>query len=486
MTVKIKVENKVEKIDVLKLFKSMSFSIPYYQRKYSWDKNNCKELFEDILEVASDRNKTHFFSSLTLNMLNEGGTKKYFVVKDQQSEQYDLAGVLSLVGQRFYVVDGQQRLTTLSLLICALNEILDSNLDACLKDVHELKLHFEDPVDQRTYRHILKGFFCEQESLSENMIENFKFFKAEIDNHKEAFNDIEDILRRLLLVKVLLPDNLAPQKIFERMNGTKLEITQMDLIKNFLLMKAGSKEEDVYKKWEADLKDAQGPINLMMRIYYNKNISDNELFSCFKGYYNEQSAFSCFTIESMLNKLPMNNIWSEIDSAVEKAGFSEYHKYETFRLNHGNLFRPLIYKIMVLFKDEQDRRELIRSIVVHVARSIVVNELWKRKFNGFNHYWTELASSIDEEYKRKHGKMIINFFTIDNEYKNQFKTMVINKQNEISDAMVDETLDRFCKWDGKHGYMLNRFGLELNGNKLNHNSMSDDLKEAFKETFACR
>ena len=133
-----------KRVTLKELFEDCTYTIPYYQRKYAWDKANCEELFEDILAVAKDERPNHFLSNITLAPLS---------------------------GNSFYVVDGQQRITTLCLFLCALNNKLNSVLkeqDLLFKE-HNLRLSFEDAVDQRTYRKIAKGLFCEQESLSVNM-----------------------------------------------------------------------------------------------------------------------------------------------------------------------------------------------------------------------------------------------------------------------------------------------------------------------------
>lgn len=80
----------VKDTNALDIFCSACFHIPYYQRKYAWDKENCEELFNDILPVAKGNRESHFLSNITLAPLTE---------------------------ENYYVVDGQQRLTTMSLLL---------------------------------------------------------------------------------------------------------------------------------------------------------------------------------------------------------------------------------------------------------------------------------------------------------------------------------------------------------------------------------
>jgi uncharacterized protein with ParB-like and HNH nuclease domain len=162
---------------------------------------------------------------------------------------------------QFYVVDGQQRLTTLWLFAHLLSRVLDEG-DSELpgSDFLAKRLTFEDPHDQKTWRHLVLDRFCDEESLNNDMADNASWLRKRIEASKDALRIAHSehrLLEKLLLVRVVLPERLAPQRIFERMNGVKLRIEAMDLIKNFLLMECPAEEEQekVYGVWENEFRD---------------------------------------------------------------------------------------------------------------------------------------------------------------------------------------------------------------------------------------
>ena len=325
------------------------FQIPHYQRKYAWDKDNCAALMDDILAVADGR-PTHFFSNLTLSPLAKADS--------------------------YYVVDGQQRLTTLSLFIEALKQSLrdpEVELDGYLKVGDFLKLSFEDQVDQRTYRHLLLGHFCEPESLSENMVDNFIFLKDKVEAAKSELRTAFDngIFGRLLFVRVVLPEKMPPQRIFERMNGTKLPATPLDLIKNFLLMKAKTPEDEqeVYGRLEDQLPAWSNEIWILVSMHAMHAVSEDHIFKVFKSFYEQTWK------EDVVHFVSDLNLWVREFSNV--AGiFAD--------LNGGNWgmgaqglgrFGPLLMKIATAFSTSENktRRDSLISYFVESRRSWIAN-----------------------------------------------------------------------------------------------------------------
>lgn len=337
------------------------FVIPHYQRKYSWSKENCQTLFEDVLMVAKGHQVTHFFSNVTLSRLDE---------KDG-----------------FHVVDGQQRLTTLSLFLRALAKanVFPNHSEQLVKLLQVgplLKLSFEDAMDQRTYRHLLKGRFCEPESVSQIMVENFRFFEKSITAEMETFANVpfDGLLGKLLLVKVVLPEAMTPQRVFERMNGVRKSLEQLDLVKNFLLMEAGENdEEDVYDLWERRLV----PLGWLHWVYWQiavmhaqRNIAEHEIYKNFRRFYEEYgNRFG--SVPEFLKRLES---WKE--------GFDDASKTVTLLNGNGQLnperrerFGPLIMKLAMLFSAPEDlhNRNVLLTRMVERQRCFVAGRLgvWK-------------------------------------------------------------------------------------------------------------
>lgn len=207
------------------------FVIPIYQRTYSWRESECEQLWHDILRAGeSDRINAHFVGS---------------VVHIQQDE------TTATLWSPLMVIDGQQRLTTVSLILAALaDHVGDSEpvdgFSAPKLRYNYLMNHLES--GERRFRLLLsqtdKASLCaivdgkpKPLEPSIRIHENFEFFKGKL---KDAADRIEVVCRgisKLMVVDVSLTrgqDN--PQLVFESLNSTGRELSQADLIRNYVLM----------------------------------------------------------------------------------------------------------------------------------------------------------------------------------------------------------------------------------------------------------
>lgn len=205
------------------------FVIPIYQRTYSWQIAQCNKLFYDILRISKDPTVPgHFIGSVV-----------YF-----QESIHTVSDVPKLL-----VIDGQQRLTTISLLIAALAEFVrDNQVDidtnfTKLQNYYLLNAEEDSELrykllltkrDKETLISIIKGIPPSGE-YSLRVLENFKFFKDNINLQNAAY--VYNGILRLFIVDVALEkDKDNPQLIFESLNSTGLDLSQADLIRNYILM----------------------------------------------------------------------------------------------------------------------------------------------------------------------------------------------------------------------------------------------------------
>ncbi|MGI2038324.1 GmrSD restriction endonuclease domain-containing protein [Shewanella frigidimarina] len=212
------------------LKKSPQFVIPIYQRTYSWKEKECLQLWDDIMRSGLNENiKAHFLGSVV----------------------YVEKGLYSVSSQTpLLVIDGQQRLTTITLLIAALTEVIGDQEP--LEDFSYTKLkgyYLTNPLengekfyklvlsqtDDKSLKAIIKGL-DQPDDRSIRVVENFEFFKSKL----QKLGDLKPIcsgLAKLMVVDISLnreQDN--PQLIFESMNSTGKELSQADLIRNYILM----------------------------------------------------------------------------------------------------------------------------------------------------------------------------------------------------------------------------------------------------------
>ncbi|MDD5095044.1 MAG: DUF262 domain-containing protein [Dehalococcoidia bacterium] len=216
--------------------KSPQFVIPIYQRTYSWTERECRQLWVDILRTGSDdKISAHFVGSIV----------------------YIEKGLYHVTSQSpLLVIDGQQRLTTMALLIAAVAKALENLPEEGREPVdgfspRKLRNYYLiNPEEEgaRHYKLILSQ--TDRDSLiavvagkerpkdySRRVAENHELFEAWIDGCKGDLTALCKGIAKLVVVDISLSrDQDNPQLIFESMNSTGRELTQADLIRNFILM----------------------------------------------------------------------------------------------------------------------------------------------------------------------------------------------------------------------------------------------------------
>lgn len=285
---------KATEANLLKfLKKSPQFVIPIYQRNYSWIADECRQLWTDLMRAGRDNNvNAHFIGSIV----------------------YVERALSSVTSQEaMLVIDGQQRLTTTTLLIAALakhfetqniSELLESFSAKKLRNYYLLnpdeegERHFKlllSETDKETLLAILQSSPMPAEK-STRITENFGLFQDLISQHHSELEAICKGIAKLVIVDVSLDrahDN--PQLIFESMNSTGRELSQADLIRNYILMGLEPKlQTDLYKTYWRPMEKGFGQaayavhFDAFMRHYLTAKTGDipnmREVYSAFKLY----------------------------------------------------------------------------------------------------------------------------------------------------------------------------------------------------------
>jgi uncharacterized protein with ParB-like and HNH nuclease domain/predicted transport protein len=216
---------------LLLLQKSSQFIIPIYQRHYSWTEKQCRQLWNDVLRAgSSDAVTVHFIGSIV------------YVMTGQPQFSRPVSAL---------VIDGQQRLTTVSLLIEALARALGNTepvegfsaaklRDNYLSNPLETDDHYFKLLLSQTDKESLKAIIRRSEQPKEpslRVTQNFALFTELLAEQKGDLATVCRGLAKLVVVDIALTreqDN--PQLIFESMNSTGKELSQADLIRNYILM----------------------------------------------------------------------------------------------------------------------------------------------------------------------------------------------------------------------------------------------------------
>ena len=291
---------KASERKITKLFSESDtvFSIPVYQRDYNWQGKQCQRLFKDILQTGKNEKVSSYFLG---------------------SIVYIHDGIYGVGEKEFHVIDGQQRMTTLTLLFLAIyfklkGTILTKDADKIYNQYvvnpyseKEIKLKLLPP-EENLYilNKISNNKFNELEAFQDrNMLKNYLFFEKELENL--SFDDMKHLsngIEKLIYIDIALEKGKDdPQKIFESLNSTGLDLSQGDLIRNYILMDLERGEQNrIYKEiWipiENNCKVSDGSeitsfVSDFIRDYLTlkteKISSKPKVFETFKTYYEKEN-----------------------------------------------------------------------------------------------------------------------------------------------------------------------------------------------------
>ena len=250
-------ETKVE--DFLSANKTQ-FVIPVYQRNYDWSTSQCKQLLDDILEVGTNKKlNAHFIGSIVY-------------IHD---DVYTATRIKELT-----VIDGQQRLTTLTLIYLVIyslaKELKDQGLVDEISETYlinkfaseEEKLKLRPTENNnKVLKYLLRSDKDEEFQEFSKLIDNFNYFKERINEKNYQF--ILDGLSKLMFVEISLDrEKDDPQRIFESLNSTGLELSQADLIRNYISMGLNRKNQNIiyHDYWEVIEKLAKDEVTNVSKV----------------------------------------------------------------------------------------------------------------------------------------------------------------------------------------------------------------------------
>jgi len=362
------------------------FIIPVYQRNYDWREKNCLQLFNDIEDASINENvKSHFMGSIVY-------------ISNSKTESIDL--------KEFIIIDGQQRLTTVTLFLKALHDVTDDEdlkeeivetylINKRLDEQNKIKLK---PIkrDDKTFVKLLKNNF-DTINKNSNIYKNYIFFKNKLlttSSIKELFKGF----KKLFIVHIALTrgeDN--PQLIFESINSTGVSLSQSDLIRNFLLM---DKEADVqtklFENYWFKIEESLSSENIsdFVRDYLtmkqSKIPNKSEVYEEFKNYVINDS----LDVENLLQELYS---YAKIYKTFLHPKDEIYAKrMQNFKFLKVSVVYPFLLKLIDLF-NQQDIGEanLLKSLEViesYIVRRIVCNQAT----NALNKVFAGLYSDIIE------------------------------------------------------------------------------------------
>lgn len=286
------------------------FLIPIFQRTYSWKEENCEQLFRDVIRVGESQYlDSHFIGSVVTIPDHEG--------------QASLS--------RFQVIDGQQRLTTITLFILAIiakAKSLNKQAigGAILEGISENYLINRHYQGENRYRLVLtQGDFPALSALIENheipqnasekVLQNYQLFCDLLDSEEKIETAFKGLLKLKVVDVTLHPNQDDPQAIFESLNSTGVDLSQADLIRNFVLMRQTHgvqtelyqrywfPMEQLFAKHEGTRFDRFMQDFLTLYTQSNTQVKSRDVYPLFKQWFLEQQHANEQTAQALMDTL---------------------------------------------------------------------------------------------------------------------------------------------------------------------------------------
>ena len=212
--------------------------IPVYQRNYDWKEEHCKKLYSDLVKTIRDNKRWHFFGGIVS-------------VSDPMGSSSD-----------YLVIDGQQRITTVSLLLLAIANLIKASLvtpnDPNLYDVITKK-YLVDEINPKQRKVKLKPIKGDQDAydrlwgdsseynFNSRITQNYLFFYNQIQREEISVDQLFAAVEKLQIIDITLtPPDDDPQLVFESLNSTGLDLNEGDKIRNFVLMRRSIEEQEQF------------------------------------------------------------------------------------------------------------------------------------------------------------------------------------------------------------------------------------------------
>ena len=432
------------------------FIIPVYQRNYDWKIENCKQLYDDLIQVIKNNSKTHFFGSIV--------------------SVYEPSGR----NTEFLIIDGQQRLTTMSLLFLALYNLLEEKIiiseDESLKDqIYEDFL--VDKYQPQEKRMKLKPIKNDQKAFSKlfnskddyikdsNLTINYSYFYERIQKQEITIDELFDAICRVEIINITLNNEDNPQLIFESLNSTGLDLSEGDKIRNYILMGLPKQKQDEYyeKYWNCIEKCTKYDVSSFIRDYLSvKQLvipSQKKVYINFKKYVEDSSLKIIEILEDLLSYAKRYNILlcGKTSSKELNSCINRLNRLET------TVTRPFFLEVLRLYDENQ-----INLNEVAEAFSITESYLFRRTIcdlptNALNKIFLLLNREImrydgtDSNYIEKLKFALLSKkdrarFPNDDDFSLMFTEKPIYQMNSKNKIYILERLENFGTLEDKDIY----------------------------------
>ena len=404
---------------------SRQFIVPIFQRNYSWQKSQYEQLWFDILRASKFKEKqNHFIGSIVyIDMGTPAGRP-----------------------QQLLLIDGQQRLTTISILLCAIKDYVQKfNLETKLINLAKIKNQFlynSDEIDEdryklllnvqdkETYIKLIDNTIFTVNKPATNIIKCYEFFYERIEDFIKQHGQIDEIyagIFKLSLVSISLDkDSDNPQMIFESMNSTGKDLSQTDLLRNYLLMDlTPEKQTRLYKTYWKPMEELFGEdiykndVNkfdyfirdfLTLKSDTGHICKINNVYENFKRYYLDNN---CEKFAVLKDLFTYAKYYACIDLLQENDDELKLY-WQEFKKLDSHVVYPFLLKLC----DDYSRQILIKEDFKKILQ-VVISYLWRRAIceiptNSLSKTFATLYQAVDKD---DYVNSVIKAFVFKSTYK---------------------------------------------------------------------
>mgnify|MGYP000975740042 FL=1 len=430
-----------------------TFNIPVYQRNYDWQEENCKKLFTDIENIIKHNEEIEHFL----------GTVVYVLTKiERDYEEYVL-------------IDGQQRITSISLLLKALHEkIISEDTKESIWEQYLINKKSPDNIrirlkpiesDSVSYKQLIDN---NDDSSNSNVCRNYKIFKELLENSHYSAEQIYSALYKIELVTIKLEKDKKsenPQLIFESLNSTGLSLTQADLIRNYLLMNSEYEKQTVlYKnfwlKIEIELtnKKISDFIRDFLTMKTGKIANKNKVYDDFKEYMRIQKELNEEAVlEELVTYSKYYNWFLNANSNNEKLN----EKLKHFKYLKNTTVYPLLLSI---FEDTYYYKKLDEDKLLKII-DLLISYIFRRTICGYK------TSSINKVFASIPKKILENQNEKDIYFK--IEKNLMERRLETIFPRDEEFKLNFIKYNFEKNKELLRYTLKELEQKVSNNVIND-------------
>lgn len=389
------------------------FIIPVYQRNYSWKIKQCEQMFNDLKELILKKEITHFFGSIVSSRMDGGNKEDYLII------------------------DGQQRLTTVSILLIAIVNLLKSgqvqseneSLSDEILETHLVSKHKKEnrkillkPIKQDCQA--FDALFEPEEYFieSSNVTANYKYFLDRIINEKINIDELYEAISRLKTIDIFLEKDDDPQLIFESLNSTGLALEEGDKIRNFILMGLSPAMQEKYYEnyWNKIEQKTDHKVSDFFKDYLtlklNKTVVIKDIYFTFKDYVTKKKEPVEVLLEDLLSYAKLYSVI--LNPLQSNESFSKV-------LNRlGQLEVTVTYPFLLAVLNRWANKYL-ESADVYEIFSVIETFLFRRLIVGLpTHSLSKIFSTLEKDVNKR-------IESDGRSYKEIFKYVLLNKEQNM-------------------------------------------------------